>query len=130
MPVTDFSVHQNILFARGIGKITADDARSWMEQAAACAQASDYPLVASIDAVECTGITAQARALFAEACHIERLYCTVIAARHFTAMQNIRLLQLMAPPRRIHLFCTMQEGRRFAEQQARLLRSAGEVRTG
>lgn len=121
MPVDQFSCKDGIFYARESGLMDASDARLWAEQARQYAEASPVPIVALVDAMALRGMTAEARQILAEASAIPNLYCGIVATDNFHAMQNARLTSMMALRRHTHLFESMDEARRFAEELAREL---------
>lgn len=117
MPVCDFSFENGMFFSREVGHVDANDAKIWAEALIRCAKASDVPIVVLVDALQATGISTEARRIFALAAETPNVRIAAIATNNLLVTQQSRMAALMGTVRHTHethFFKTFEEAEQFA----------------
>ena len=125
MPIVDMQFEEGIFFARELGRIEKEDAEAWADAARHYAELSPSPIVALVDALEVTHVTAMARQVFALASGIPGLKVASVATSDASVTQTAQIIGLMARNHHTYVFPTLEQARIFAEAQAEAARSGG-----
>ena len=123
MPIINIHFEEGVFYCKEVGEITPDDAVRWAHHAERFAEESPYPIVALIDATECTFVTAKARAIFARASSMPNLAHAAVAVSDFKVKQSVQLIAMMALQKHTHVFDTIEAAAQFAYQHAQVYRS-------
>jgi predicted alpha/beta hydrolase family esterase len=115
MPVQDTSFENRIFFAREVGNIDQADAEAWTMALRRHAQASPQPIVALVDALSVTSVTAAARKIFAQASQTPNLLLVAVATKDLPVTQTARVIGLMGKRGATHVFASLEEAREFAQ---------------
>ena len=122
MPIINIHFEEGVFYCKEVGEITPDDATRWANYAERFAEESPYPIVALIDATECTFVTAKARAIFARASAMPNLAHAAVAVTDFKVKQSVHLIAMMALQKHTQVFDTIEAAAQFAYQQAQFYR--------
>ena len=116
MPITDFHYDNHIFSAREVGHIDKADAERWVQALRQYAAASPTPIIAIVDALEVTFVSAGARMTFAEASKTPNLQAICVATQDMLISQTARVIGMLGERGRTHIFETVDEAREFAEE--------------
>ena len=117
MPIVDMTFENGVFFSREIGPVDERDARLWAEALHHCALSSRTPIVILIDALQATGITSDARRIFARASETSNVRVAAVATNNPRVTQQCRITALMGTVRsshETHFFETLEEADQFA----------------
>ena len=115
MPIEDIHFEKEIVFSRARGQIERADADKWLIAVQRCVEMKRGPIIAVMDALEATFISISARVVFAQTSRNANLLGLVVAANSIIAVQSFRLTGMLGERGHTHIFPTLDEARRFAE---------------
>lgn len=124
MPITDYHFENSIFFAKESGQIDKTDAEAWAAALRQHAASNPIPIVALVDALEVTFVSAAARMVFAEASKTENLQAVSVATKHLLVTQTARVIGMLGERGRTYVFENLHEARQFAEDMVRQLEKA------
>lgn len=121
MPIVDMTFENGVFFSREIGQVDERDARLWAEALHHCALSSRTPIVVLIDALQATGITSDARRVFARASETPNVRVAAIVTHNPRVTQQCRITALMGTVRsshETHFFDTREEADQFVRSHS------------
>jgi hypothetical protein len=116
MPIIDFHYENHIFSAREVGHIDKADAERWVQALRQHAAASPTPIVAVVNALEVTFVSAGARMSFAESSKTPNLQAICVAAQDMLITQTARVIGMLGERGRTHIFESVEEACEFAEE--------------
>jgi hypothetical protein len=115
MPIADYAFSGRIFFARESGLISGEEAREWAQRLTEQAQASPEPIVALVDALAVTGLSASASKTFEAATFTENLIAVVVATNARASMSS-RVIGLLGKRHGTIVVPTLEEARKLARE--------------
>jgi hypothetical protein len=111
------SFENGIFFAREVGYVDANDAKTWAQDLVKYAKQSAQPIIILVDATEATAISTEARRIFALAAETPNVRIAAVATNRLLVTQQSRMAALMGTVRHTHethIFKTLEEAEQFA----------------
>ncbi|MEL6270648.1 MAG: hypothetical protein AAFV33_21820 [Chloroflexota bacterium] len=119
MPVIDFTVCENVLSCREVGRVDSEDARTFAGVVAEAAEGSPYPIVVFIDARETEFISPDAANVFVQSAEVtDNVACYVVTTQDLIIKQTSRILGMRNRRGNTHIFDNYEEAIDFAWEQA------------
>ncbi|MEM6283951.1 MAG: hypothetical protein AAF787_17300 [Chloroflexota bacterium] len=121
MPVVDYTMCENVLSCREVGRVDSGDARDYAGIVAEAAGVSLQPIVVFIDARDAEFITPDAAHVFVASAEVtDNVRCYVVVTHDLVLKQTSRILGVRNRRGNTHVFDSYEQALDFAWEQAQL----------
>jgi hypothetical protein len=117
MPITQMYFKGGVFFAKEVGRIGREDARSWSETVREYTDSSPTPIAAVVDALEVTFVTSEARQIFVRCSHIPNFAVGAVATQDSAITYTAHVIGAMSERGHSFVFPTVEEAWDFAVEK-------------
>lgn len=122
MPITEMTLKEGIFYVREEGSITREDAHRYTEQLIQLCKEAEQPIVILVDAMDASGVSLDARKLFARVTSDPKHGKAYVACNATAVVRAARVIGMMSRDNKTYVYDTLEEARQQAQAQAQINR--------